>query len=239
MVQRDSLTIAGKNPMKILKRIVIILITFLIVSSVSGYLYFDKKFSPPENYLILEGACDLPILWKASESSPISALLLPVKIKNIPSQFYMQLDFGSPVTAFYSRSLRSIEEKYPNEISYSENLAELNWDFQMGKMSISSNRFKILNYGEPADWDNLEAENIIGTIGTDLLEKRTTILNLRDNVCSFHESLPDSITRNGLSDFQSKKRRILLPAKIDGDDVSLLFDSGTSAYELITSKENW
>lgn len=96
----------------------------------------------------------------------------------------------------------------------------------------------MLNYGEAVNWDDPNSVNIIGTIGTDLLEKRIIVLDLKRSYCSFLEKIPGN-SFNGFSDFKFTKRRILLPATIDGENLKLLYDSGTSAFELITSQDKW
>ena len=42
-----------------------------------------------------------------------------------------------------------------------------------------------------------------------------------------------------LIDFEFKKRKIIIPSKIDGVDYNLLYDTGTSAFELVTSEKIW
>ena len=39
--------------------------------------------------------------------------------------------------------------------------------------------------------------------------------------------------------FEFKKRKILIPSNIENEKLKLLYDSGTSGYELITTKEIW
>ena len=47
------------------------------------------------------------------------------------------------------------------------------------------------------------------------------------------------MTGDGFTSFRFKKRRILIPAKIGSEELELLYDSGTSGYELITNKDEW
>ena len=68
-----------------------------------------------------------------------------------------------------------------------------------------------------------------------MLEKRIITLDFKNNLCSFSEK---SLT-DGFSEFEFKKRRILLPARIGNESLKLMYDSGTSGYELITSKNDW
>ncbi len=225
--------------MKNFKKIVWIILTIILLLAVGGYFYFDKKFTPPQNYLTIEKSTkEIPIKWVSNEISDISAMLLPVKIVGIPHKFYMQFDLGSPSTLFYLNSLKSIQSNYPNEIKFKETLNQISLEFSLDEMKISSKEFRLLNYGSKIEWNNENTVNIIGTIGTDLLEKRTVILDFKNNNCSFNLNLSD-IELSKFSDFKFNKRRILLPAIIDKEKLNLLYDSGTSAFELVTSKNNW
>ncbi len=226
--------------MKLSLKIILALFTFLVASAVGGHFYFDKKFTPPKNHLVVKGNSNkVPITWLKTEVSPISALLLPVKIKEIPTQFYMQLDFGSPTTVFYSKPIASIQKKYPLQFDQVDSSATRSLDFHLSDMVVSSSRFKIINYGDPISWNGKDEFHIIGTIGTDLLEKRVLMLDFKDDHCDFTESIPNDTNLRQYVNFEFKKRRILLPAKIEEEEVTLLYDSGTSAFELITSKKVW
>lgn len=222
--------------MKLFKKIAIAFLASIVLFLFGGYLYFQKKFTPSENYLTVSRTTEnLPLKWISSADNSYAALLFPVKIKDINQTFYMQFDSGSPITVFYKNSLASIAGKFPNQIKIKEKEMEFSNTFSIGKMKITSNTFEVLNYGEKVDFDNPKSENIIGTIGTDLLERRITILDFKNNKCSFAEKMEEKDFTN----FEFKKRKILIQAKVDNHDFKLLYDSGTSGYELITQKEIW
>ncbi|MCW3162832.1 hypothetical protein [Chryseobacterium oryctis] len=218
--------------MKIFKKILLGLLITFTITIVGGYIYFNKKFTPPENNLTISGTSEnIPLRWISNADNPYSALLLPVQIKGVDKTFYMQLDTGSPTTIFYSKSLESIQ----NIFFPKNNIKDILSNFKIGKMEITSQNFKTLDYGKPLDLKSQDAKNIIGTIGTDLLEKRVIILNFKENTCSFL----NEIKENGFHNFEFKKRKILLPARIGNENLKLMYDSGTSGYELITHKETW
>ncbi|MCI0751309.1 MAG: hypothetical protein L0Y35_05690, partial [Flammeovirgaceae bacterium] len=53
----------------------------------------------------------------------------------------------------------------------------------------------------------------------------------------FLRALNDTLRNKAqLTSFKWKERRILLPTTINGEKTSLYFDTGTSAFELLTSK---
>lgn len=221
--------------MKLFKKIAAIVLAVIILFFLGGYLYFQNKFSPPENYLNVYGVAEnIPMKWISSEGNSHSALLLPVKINGIAQTFYMQFDSGSPVTVFYRNSLKSISEKFHNSLRINDR-NQIPAAFAIGNLKVVSKTFEVLDYGRKIDFNNPKAENIIGTIGTDLLEKRIVVLDFKNSLCHFVETWKE----NDFSDFEFKKRKILISAAVENEKLKLLYDSGTSGYELITTKENW
>jgi hypothetical protein len=222
--------------MKILKKILLSLLVIIVLSSFAGYFYFDKKFTPSKNYLNISGvAKGITIKWVSNNDNLYAALLLPVQLKGINKQFYMQLDFGSPITMFYNKSLQSIPPELINHTLLYKNSHQIALNFSLQNMQVSSDIFRVLEYGDKIDFKDPNAENIIGTIGTDLLEKRIIILDFKNGICS----LVDKVQYDDFTEFEFKKRRIIFPAKIADENLKLMYDSGTSGYELITSKTEW
>lgn len=217
------------------KRILLLLAALLLIAAAGGYFYFDRKFTPEDNYLQVTGNADrIPIVWEGegTAEAPRNALLLPVKLRGIPITCYMQLDMGSPVTLLYATPLQALRRQYRQQMSAIAGTAKL--DLQLGTMRIASDRFKIIPYGKLPG-----ASVIIGTIGTDLLEHRVLVMDLRNNYCSFIKNTPGPVAHRPYLPFEFKKRRIMLPAVIDGEALSLLFDSGSSAFWLIVDKKRW
>ncbi|MBJ2126293.1 hypothetical protein [Flavobacterium sp. IB48] len=222
--------------MKLFKKIAVVFLAIIVLFLFGGYLYFRHKFNPPENYLKVSGIAEnIPVKWISSNENPHSALLLPIKIDGINQTFFMQFDSGSATTVFYKKSLESIAKKFQNQLKIDTKNNEISSSFSIGNMKIVSNTFEVLNYGEEISFDNPNAKNSIGTIGTDLLEKRITVLDFKNNKCSFIEKIQE----NDFSDFEFKKRKILIPSIIENENLKLLYDSGTSGYELITTKGIW
>ncbi len=212
----------------------------LVLSSAAllggGYVYFDRKFTPPANALSVSNVAEnIPIRWLAIDGNPHSALLLPVKVEGIADVFYMQLDSGAPSTVFYRTSLRSILERHQAAFAIDNGKSQVALGFSINGLGIRSRQFGLLDYGNKVDFGNAEAANIIGTIGTDLLEKRVLVLDFRKASCAFLQEVPEA----GFSDFQFKKRRVLMPARIGEQERMFLYDSGSSGYELLTGKQEW
>jgi len=218
--------------MKTFKKIMLGTCIIFSLLLTGGYIYFNQKFTPPPNHLTVSGNSQkIQLQWIKDGDNNYSALLLPVKLKNIDKTFYMQLDTGSPTTMFYQKSLECIQKKF----FPTKNFKDLILSFNLNQMQISSPDFSVINYGNEVNFKDPEAISVIGTIGSDLLEKRIVILDFKDKICSF----TDSLNEEGFSDFEFKKRKILISANIGNQKLKLMYDSGTSGYELVTHVESW
>ena len=213
--------------MKILKKVIWSILGILILSAIGGYIYFDQKFSPEKNYLTVKNESgSVPFKWLGNEKN---VLLLPIRFENDTTKYYLQFDTGSPYTVFYSNPIKNIRQ-----ISLKNDVAATS--FTIGKTKVSSSNFKI--YKSSADNDN-KSLKIIGTIGADILENRKTIINFKQNYISLNLSKIPSSFQSKPFDFKFKKRKIIFDGFLKGKEGNFLYDSGSSAYELLTNKEVW
>lgn len=212
--------------MKLLKKIIAGFLLVLILTLVSGYFYFDRKFTPEENYLTVKNESGkIPIFWLGNDKN---VLLLPVHFKGNPETYYLQFDTGLPYTIFYSEPIKNIKE-----ISVDNERAKAS--FQIGTTKISSGKFRIFE-SKKSENDSVK---IIGTLGADILENRKTIINFKENNVVFNISNEPENFKNNLFYFKFKKRKIIIPAFLKEKKEKFLYDSGTSAFELLTTKEIW
>lgn len=209
--------------MKILKKTVLAFLIILTLLCLGFYFYFDQKFSPEENYLTVKNESGkVGIKWLGENKN---VMLLPVHFQNDPTTYFMQFDTGSPNTLFYENSLAIFKNK-----------KEIKTQFTIGNTEVSSDRFKIISVSQNNDKDPIQ---IIGTIGSDLLDQNKTIINFKEDHVVFNLSKEPENVGNTKLDLKFKKRKIIIFGILDGKEEQFLYDSGTSAYELLTNKENW
>jgi hypothetical protein len=55
---------------------------------------------------------------------------------------------------------------------------------------------------------------IIGTLGADILEKKLTVLNFKDDYCFFGNEIPASLKSIALADFEFEKKRYFFLQKL-------------------------
>jgi len=213
--------------MKIVKKIVLVFLVLFVLSLIGGYIYFDQKFTPEQNYLKVKNESGRVLVkWIGSEKN---VLLLPINFQGDSENYYLQFDTGSPYTVFYSKSISSI-----SQISTKGTVAKT--AFFIGKTKIASDRFKIYEMGNDIKNDSIK---IIGTIGADILENRKSLINFKESFVLLNLTKVPVSFQNNLQDFEFRKRKIIMKAFLKGHKEDFLYDSGTSAYELLTSKEVW
>lgn len=156
----------------------------------------------------------IPMVWADHHS----ALLLPVDIDGHPPTRYMQFDLGAPGTLFYKDALPGFTDTLRN------------FSFRVGRMRFSLPAIPVRAAGMPG--------KIIGTLGADFIDGRVVIFDYPHNRLLLADSLPVSYAVRW-QPFYFPGRRVLLPAIVGGKQTILYFDTGSSAYSLLTDSTTW
>lgn len=198
---------------------------------------------PPNQLELPHGNYTLPLQWKGDslhgQWEPHAALLVPVYLPGCPTQFYMQFDTGSPYSLFYINKLQAIHRKYP-AIQYLQTIRDSLKDihFTAGKLSIKARAIAVNQFDSSGiDWNDKTNPEIIGTLGTDLIENKVVMIDYPRQQLLIGDSLPADLQHNlTLTDFMFMQRRILLFATLLNKKTILYFDSGSSAFSLLTDQ---
>ncbi|RAK69920.1 hypothetical protein [Hymenobacter edaphi] len=233
--------------MKTLATILLSVLLLLVLGGVGGYFYMQRKFAPPANQLTVGGLpAQAAFVWQADSSAqPVQARahqLVPVRVPGCSRTCYLQFDTGAPYTLFYAHPLAALRAEYPAVGAALQPRADTvrNVQFRLGGAAVQVRRAPVLRYGAhqlPAD---TAAPFVIGTLGADVLEGRVLVVDYPRRRLSLFAALPDSLA--GRADFvplELKGRRVMLRAELPGQSGPLLFDSGSSAFALLTSQSRW
>ena len=111
--------------------------------------------------------------------------------------------------------------------------------FQLGEMRVHSPQFELYDRGKrDINWNDSTRVSI-GTLGADIIDKKLTVMDFQNHRCFFGEEPPALGQEIVFHDLVYTMRKVLLPAVVAGKKRSLLHDSGTSGFDLITNKESW
>ncbi len=232
------------NSLKISNRLLLVLILLFCFHFNDSAAQTGQTQLPKNELQLPVDDHEMELKWQGDSVNnnwePHSALLIPVKLANCPKQFYMQFDLGSPITLFYSNKIKTIKSKYPQIVQLNDSATHLiNLNFEVGNKKIIAQKIFVKKFGKPEiDWQNKNSIDIIGTIGVDFIENKVAIIDYPGQKLLITNSIPASLAPQlSLGDFMFVRSSILLPAVIKGKKTMLYFDTGSSAYELLTNKE--
>lgn len=180
-----------------------------------------------------------------------SAMHIPCKIEGLPFTFTFQFDLGANVSGLYENNVSSFYKKYPDLENRFDRLRSP-LQFWTNKrafkdLHISFANYKLSNkwsyfyndYGEKFYIDSSTPKDTfpIGTIGADLFENKTLIIdypNQRFAICDTIPNLYNMVFSNIELD---EVGRVLLPMSIKGKNYKILFDNGSSLFPLIVTDD--
>lgn len=217
------------------------LVTLFIIISENAFGQSNSKINTeidiPTNGLKMRFIWDGVIV--NSKWEPHSAILIPVRIGNIPRTFYMQFDTGSSTTIFYKNKVESINSKYPSELRNEENKDLYSSIIKFGRSSIDLNHISARENGNVAvDWNNKYKKEIIGTVGVDFFDQKIITIDYKHRQISVVNSLvAKKELKIKFSAFMYMNKSILFPSLIKNRKTILFFDSGSSRYALLTDRK--
>lgn len=216
---------------------------------VGGYFYVKYSlFVPAPNQLTIQtNNSYIPFKWESDvlnyEVNPYAAMLLPVTLKGCPRVFYMQFDLGASSSMFYKNKLDAINQKFKNISIQSKKGKDIltNYSFDLGGIEVTAKKINVHQYENSGiDWADTSANEIIGTIGSDLIENKILVIDYPGTKIFVGDKIPDSLSaKTRFTRFKFVNRKIFIPATVGGKKTDILFDTGSSAFELVTTKSIW
>ena len=226
------------------------LILIAVILGIVGIRMFNNKyFKETPAYLELSHQSQ-PIKFKWTNNNieghieRQTAMLVPVQIDSLKHNLNMQFDTGAPDSLLYEKdiiSLRAlgveIKEVQKDGLRFVESI-----DLILGGQPVTLSMIRIYpNYGNHFSAEFDPKVNIsIGTLGSDVLVNRITSIDFKNRKLQFFEKRPEWMQdHKDFKAFDFPGRRIMLPVTVDGKDYEFLYDSGCSAFGLITTKQRF
>lgn len=188
---------------------------------------------PPNQLVLPETDQTIPFTWKGDSANgrqePYAALLIPVTLPGYSKQLYMQFDLGSPYSMFYLNKVRAVVQVQDTSTRLT------NFGFNVGSMPVLAKEMALKRF-DTAGLDPRNPTEIIGTLGSDLIEGRVLTIDYPRRLMVLGMQWPENMNIP-TADLIFARRSILLPATIRGKKTMLYFDTGSSAFELLTDKQ--
>lgn len=235
-----------------LKVIGYVLLGIVVVVSIGATVIVSKFnnrfFKDKPNYLAYSYSSEtIRFQWARQQFEdhlePHSAVMMPVIIDGIPRKFYFQFDTGAPHSLIYGKPLASLIAHGANFKAEGKKGARMakNIRLSLGGSPVDISSIAILeDYGEPIDWQDTAKTIRLGTIGSDFIDGKVVVIDFKQQNVKIYEDRPEWMSSlSGFTPFEYQGRRLMLPVEIEGRKRQLLYDSGCSAFGLITSKHRF
>lgn len=202
-------------------------------------------FTAPENALsVSELGTPFEMLWGAHQVGDLvverAFLVLPCSLEGIDVPLYLQFDLGAPSSVLYREAVDAVIARGANlqrPASGASSVVDL--ELTVGTTRVRADRLDVVPHGGSIDWEDGASRPFLGTLGADWLDGRVLVLDFPRNRIELAASVPERFREQTFEPFSFRGRRLFLPAVVDGTPGSLWFDTGSSAFELITDEETF
>ncbi len=179
------------------------------------------------------------------------AITVPVTLDNLPHKLKMQLDLGAITTVVYGNPIAPYLEKYPAlkakydttrtfRIQSQKNGTLVGVRLRLGKVDFGPRDLGYFkNFGEKRTDKTLsdEAGVHVGTLAPDLFQNRVLIIDYPHQRLCVTDKVPAPYAKASFQPFKLKDGRIKIPLRINGKPEDLLFDTGSSLFALLTTRQ--
>ena len=175
-------------------------------------------------------------------TEPHAALIVPVHVEGVSRTLYMQFDLGAPTTVLMQDKLESLAARLP-ALAAAADGAVARFAFSMGEVQAEATNVRVVQGASTGGvaWDDPERIDIIGTIGADLLRGRVLVIDYSRNRIFVGDSAPEGlVAADQTLPFVFTPRGVILTGMvIDGEAKNIMLDTGSSAFALLTSQDDW
>lgn len=236
-----------KCMMQKLKKTTIIGLTVIIFFIGCGFL---KKFQAKPNQIVHSpNSISLNFEWvglkRGNSFDSLGAMLVPVTINGSDRKFYMQFDLGHPSTVLYKCVLDQINKQQQQQpIQYdsaNKKFCVLNFDIKFEKGHITYKQIDALPCSvSQINWSDTTQKIKIGTIGSDIIENKTIVINYPLKKIDIYDQMPAFMdSAYSFATMKYKNRRVILQATIQKEERNIFYDNGSSMFELAVSESEW
>lgn len=175
-------------------------------------------------------------------TEPHAALIVPVLVEGASKTLYMQFDLGAPSTVLMQDKLESLAARLPT-ITAGADGSVARFVFSMGQVQAEATNVRVVQGVSTGGitWDDPDRIDIIGTIGADLLRGRVLVIDYSRNRIFVGDAAPEGLAAaDQTMPFVFTPRGVILTGMvIDGEAKNIMLDTGSSAFSLLTSQDDW
>jgi hypothetical protein len=225
-----------------------VLLVLIIFSAVKLRQFRNTWFKDKPNYLSFTSVDNRYTFEWAGDSlgkyyEPYIAMVFPTKFEDVANKFTFQFDTGAPTSTIRGNVLQSlIDYGLDIEIVRVEGqrfVKEI--DITLGDNRTTLRMLRISeNYGAKANLKETDQDLNLGTIGSDFIDQHISLIDFKQQFMQITKERAQWMSDlPPFYDFDFEGRRLMLPCKIGKKNLKLFYDSGSSSFGLITTKNRF
>lgn len=186
----------------------------------------------------------IPFIWSSDtlfgRELKRSAIFLKGKIIPLEKEGSFQFDLGAPRSVIYGKAFEPNSlEKFVTDKTATLNSQEvpvLNLTISVGDLSVTSPAL-LKDFGE----GEIDGSPIVGTVGADLVDGRILIVDFPHQRIAVVDSLPEVfVEKTRFAELTRTPRgHLFVRVEVNGKETLAMYDSGSSIFGLITTREIW
>lgn len=172
-----------------------------------------------------------------------AAILIPFRFNGINEDYYLQLDTEAS-SLLYGNSFYDVEPSYRVIKKKDKRPYVVSIDGTLSKYVFTNENFGLLqDYGATLEELKESEYKLIGSLGLDFFKNRILIIDFSEEkfvILNNQNDVPINIKKNSVFlDMKYKNNKIYLKSKIGAKNLSLIYDTGSSIFDIVTNKEIW
>lgn len=172
-----------------------------------------------------------------------AAILVPFRFNGIDEEYYLQLDTGAS-SVLYGNSFYEIEPNYRVRKEKDKKPYIVSIDGTLSNYEFTYEDFGLLHdYGGSLEELKVAEYKLIGSLGLDFFKNRILIIDFseeRFSILNNQNDVPRNIKENSYHlNMKYKNNKIYLMSKIGDKNLSLIYDTGSSIFDIVATKEIW
>lgn len=221
---------------------------FILVATIMYGIHLNNQFfrDAPNRLIYAKDTSAIEFQWAQQQYGDhierYTAMVIPTSIAGTRYKIYFQMDTGSPHSYIYGKTLSSLREigvAMGIDTLAGRILKDLH--LTLGGSEIAFEEVSIMeSFGREVIANDTVQSIMLGTIGADFLDQRITSIDFKNQKIHLYDERPQWMNRiESFTAFDFRGRRIMLPTTVGDKQLELLYDSGCSAFGLITSKKRY
>jgi len=185
-----------------------------------------------------------PFEWEGDSLSGkyFDKVAISVKVNVDHHPFYFQLDLGANYSIIYGNCIKDIPSLYQQRISLNDQFRDHQL-FQLKDLKFKlgdyvAENFKLFGIADYGSFLDAHEKIQCGSVGADLFQNKIMIIDFPDKTVY----VTDSLNKQEVSAFDFipasvKNHFLIIPVTINGKVYQLMYDTGSSIFTMVTTKE--